>query len=142
VGKRPKKVGRVVLDTNVLISALLFKGRTARIVTLWRKGKIVPVMSRETFDELRRVLEYPKFSLSQREIKAIIEEEILPFFEVVDVDRPVEKVARDPDDDKFIACAIAGKATCIVTGDKALWDLQVNESVKICHVSDFMKIFK
>lgn len=140
MGKGPKEIKRVVLDTNVLTSALLFKGRTSRIVNLWRKGKIVPVMSKETFDELRRVLEYPKFSLSQREIRAIVEEEILPFFEVVEVSKPIERVAKDPDDDKFIACAIAGKAAFVVTGDKALWNLGTYKSVRICHVSDFLKM--
>ncbi len=140
MGKKPKTIKRVVLDTNVLISTLLFKGRTARIADLWRKGRILPVMSKETFDELRRVLEYPKFSLSQMEIRAIVEEEILPFFEVVEIDKPIKRVAKDPDDDKFVACAIAGKAAFIVTGDKALWNLGTYESVRICHVSDFMKI--
>ncbi len=68
MGKKPKKIIRVVLDTNVLISALLFKGELSRIVGLWQKGKIVPVISKETFSELKTVLEYPKFSLSGAEI--------------------------------------------------------------------------
>ena len=62
---------RVVLDTNVLVSALLFKGRLARLVELWQKGAIVPVISKETFDELRTVLCYPKFALNAEEIRRI-----------------------------------------------------------------------
>jgi len=99
-------------------------------------------MSKETFDELRRALEYPKFSLSRKEIKAIIEEEILPFFEVVDIDRSVKGVCRDPDDDKFIECATAGRASFVVTGDKDLCDLGAYESVRICNVSEFMEMFE
>jgi putative PIN family toxin of toxin-antitoxin system len=68
VGKKQKKIVRVVLDTNVLISALLFKGELSKIVRLWQTGKIIPVVSKETFEELRTVLEYPKFSLSGAEI--------------------------------------------------------------------------
>jgi putative PIN family toxin of toxin-antitoxin system len=141
VGKKPKKIIRVVLDTNVLISALLFKGELSRIVGLWQKGKIVPVISKETFDELRTVLEYPKFSLSRAEIKSLIEHDILPFFEVVNVSKHVKGACRDPGDDKFISCAISASADWIVTEDKDLRDLKKYQSIRIIHASDFIKIF-
>ncbi len=141
MGKRPKEIMRVVLDTNVLISALLFKGELSRMVRLWQKGKIVPIISKETFDELRTVLEYPKFSLSRAEIKSLIEHEILPFFEVANVSKHVKGVCRDPGDDKFISCAISANAECIVTGDKDLSDLKQSQSVRIIHASNFIKMF-
>ncbi len=140
MGKKPKKIMRVVLDTNVLISALLFKGEMSRIVGLWQKGKIVPLLSRETFNELRTVLEYPKFSLSRSEIRSLIEHEILPFFEVVNVSKHVKGACRDPGDDKFISCAISANADYIVTGDKDLSDLKKYRSIRIIHAPDFMKI--
>jgi putative PIN family toxin of toxin-antitoxin system len=140
VGKK-KAVKRVVLDTNVLISALLFKGEASRIVVLWQKGKINPLISKETFNELRAVLEYPKFSLSRNEIKSIIEDEILPFFEVVEVEENIKGTCRDPDDDKFISCAVSGEADWIVSGDKDLSDLGKYRSVRIIHVSEFLKMF-
>ena len=141
MGKKSKKIIRVVVDTNVLISALLFKGELSRIVGLWREGKIIPIISRETFDELRTVLEYPKFSLSRAEIKSLIENEILPFFEVVNVTKHVKGLCRDPEDDKFISCAISANADCIVTGDKDLFDLKEYQSIRIIHASDFIKMF-
>jgi putative PIN family toxin of toxin-antitoxin system len=141
VGKKPKKIIRVVLDTNVLISALLFKGELSRIVGLWQKGKITPVISKETFDELRAVLEYPKFSLSRVEIKSMIAHEILPFFEVINVSKHVKGACRDPEDDKFISCAISANADYIVTGDKDLSDLKKYQSIRIIHASDFIKMF-
>jgi putative PIN family toxin of toxin-antitoxin system len=141
VGKKPKKIIRVVLDTNVLISALLFKGELSKIVGLWQKAKTIPVISKETFDELRTVLGYPKLSLSGPEIKSIIEHEILPFFEVVNVSKHVKGVCRDPGDDKFISCAICANADCIVTGDKDLSDLKKYQSIRIIHASDFIKMF-
>jgi putative PIN family toxin of toxin-antitoxin system len=140
VGKK-KAVKRLVLDTNVLISSLLFRGEASRIVALWQKGKIVPLISKETFDELRAVLEYPKFSLSRAEIQSIIEDEILPFFEVVEVQENVRGVCRDPDDDKFISCAVSGEADWIVSGDKDLSDLAKYQSVRIIHVSEFIRRF-
>ena len=140
MGKK-KAVKRVVLDTNVLISSLLFKGEASRIVVLWQKGKIKPLISKETFNELRAVLEYPKFSLSRNEIKSIIEDEILPFFEVVEVEKNIKGICRDPDDDKFISCAVSGEADWIVSGDKDLSDLGKYRSVRIIHVSEFLKMF-
>ena len=139
MGKKPKKIIRVVLDTNVLISALLFKGELTRMVGLWQRGKMIPIISKETFDELRTVLEYPKFSLSRAEIKSLIEQEILPFFEVVNVSKHVKGACRDPGDDKFISCAISANADYIVTGDKDLSDLKKYQSVRIIHASDFIK---
>lgn len=139
MGKKPKKIIRVVLDTNVLISALLFKGELTRMVGLWQRGKMIPIISKETFDELRTVLEYPKFSLSRAEIKSLIEQEILPFFEVVNVSKHVKGACRDPGDDKFISCAISANADYIVTGDRDLSDLKKYQSVRIIHASDFIK---
>jgi putative PIN family toxin of toxin-antitoxin system len=141
MGKRQEKVRRVVLDTSILISALLFKGALSKFVELWQKGKIIPVISKETFEELRTVFEYPKFSLSQDEINSIIENEVLPFFEIVDVGREVKGVCRDPEDDKFLSCAVSSSADYIVSGDKDLSDLKRYKSIKIVTASDFLKMF-
>ena len=142
MGKKPKKITRVVLDTNVVISSLLFKGGLSSIVGLWREGKIVPIISKETFDELRAVLEYPKFSLSRAEIKSLIEHEILPFFEVVNVSKHIKGACRDLGDDKFISCAISANAEFIVTGDKDLSDLKKCQFVRIMKASDFIQMFE
>jgi putative PIN family toxin of toxin-antitoxin system len=131
----------VILDTNILVSALLFKGRLSEIVNLWKQGKIVSVLSRETFEEFHAVLEYPKFSLSTPEIKMIIEEKVLPFFEVVDIRDRIKGICRDHADDKFIACALSAKADFIVTGDRDLPDIFKYKSVKIINGSTLLKMF-
>lgn len=141
MGKKEKQVKRVVLDTNVLISALLFRGGLSKIVGLWQKGKIIPVISKETFSELLTVLEYPKFSLTQEEIDPIIKYEILPYFEIVEVVKDVKGISRDPEDDKFISCAISGSADYIVSGDNDLFDLKEYKSIKIIKASDFLKMY-
>ena len=142
MGETPKKVRRVVLDTNVLVSALLFTGKLSKIVGLWRQGKVIPLISRETFEELRAVLEYPKFSLAPDELQSIIENEILPFFEVVEIQENVRGVCRDPGDDKFIACAVSAPADFLVSGDKDLTDLKRYKTVKIIRVSEFLSMYE
>ena len=141
MGKRPKKVKRVVLDTNVLISSLLFGGRLSGIVRLWQEGKIVPLLSKETFDAFRRVLQYPKFSLSQDEIAKIIAQEILPFFEIVHITNEADNVCRDSEDDKFISCAVSGLADYVVSGDEDLCDLRRYKKIRILRTSKFLKMF-
>ena len=140
MGKKEKPIIKVVLETNVLISSILFKGELARIVDLWKKGKIIAVISRETFNEFRTVLEYPKFRLTKGEIKAIIEEEVLPFFEIVEITSEVSGVCKDPDDDKFISCALSASADFIVSGDKDLCDVVIHKSIKIIKASHLLEM--
>ncbi|HCY20055.1 MAG TPA: putative toxin-antitoxin system toxin component, PIN family [Deltaproteobacteria bacterium] len=142
MGKKEKAAIKIVLDTNILISSLLFKGELAGVVDLWKKGKIIPIFSRDTFDEFKTVLEYPKFSLTAQEMKVIIEEEVLPFFEVIEVTDKIKGACRDADDDKFIACAVSASADFIVTGDKDLLDMGKYKSVKILSASEFLRMFK
>jgi len=141
MGKKPEEVIRVVLDTSVIISALLFRGDLSRMVTLWQRGRITPVISKETFDELVTVLKYPTFSLSSDEVKALMENEILPFFEIVESDKGFRGVCRDPDDDKFISCAISARARYIVSGDKDLSELKKYKTVKIITPAQFLRMF-
>ncbi len=140
MGKKEKAVKRVVLDTNILVSALLFKGELSRLVDLWKTGNIIPVFSRETFREFKAVLGYPKFSLTGQEIKMLIEEEVLPFFEIIEITDKVRGICRDPDDDKFLACAVSARADFIVSGDKDLLDMGKYKSVKIMSASEFLRM--
>ena len=110
---------RVVLDTNVLVSALLFEGEVTKLVAFWKENTILLLFSKETFDEFLRVLAYPKFGLSPEEIKAIVETEVLPYAETVE-DMEGSFDCRDPDDEKFLRCAVSGKAEFVVTGDEDL----------------------
>ena len=139
MGKKQEKVERVVLDTNVLASALLFKCKVSRLVELWQKRKIIPVISKETFAELTTVLHYPKFSLSKDEIRSVIEHEILPYFEVIEVVKDVKGMCRDPGDDNFISCALSASVDCIVSGDKDFCDLGQYKTVRIISASDFLR---
>jgi len=140
MGKAKKRL-TVVLDTNILVSALLFQGELARIVTLWKNGSIQPVFTKETFAEFREVLHYPKFSLREDEMRTILEDEVLPFFEAIEIENKLERTCRDSQDDKFIACAVAAQADYIVSGDKDLLVLKKYGQIKIISASEFLKKF-
>ena len=130
---------RVVLDTNVLISALLFSGEPGRIVEGWKSGAFVPVFSNKTFGEFRRVLSYPKFSLTVQEITVLIEDEVLPFCEVVEIEEEILSVCRDPEDDPFLSCAVAASADYIISGDKDLLSLVSFRNIPIVTATAFLQ---
>lgn len=138
---KKKKAVKVVLDTNVIVSAILFRGEIAKLHTLWKKGVITPIISKDTFEELTAVFKYSKFYLSDSEIRAILEEEVLPYFYVQEITRKVRGVCRDSDDDKFLSCALSASAEFIVSGDKDLIELKKYKSVKIIKPSVFLKKF-
>ena len=112
---------RVVLDTNVLLSALLFKsGRMSWIEPLWVCGRIVPLVSKATAEEFIRVLDYPKFRLAPFEKQTILEA-FLPYAEAVSVKGAGGcPPCRDPHDVPFLALARQGRADYLVTGDADL----------------------
>jgi len=117
-GKPP----RVVLDTNVIVSALVFgKGTTARLRQLWQSGSCLPLVSTPTVDELVRVLAYPKFKLHADESEELLAD-YLPYTEVVRIPQPPPAVppCRDAFDLPFLQLAAAGAADVLVTGDADL----------------------
>lgn len=139
MGQKQKTVIRTVLDTNVLVSALLFSGEMGHIVSSWKARKFFPVFSHDTFDEFRRVLAYPKFSLTPREIDALFQDEVLPFCEVIDIEDEIIGVCRDRADDKFLSCAVAAKADYIVSGDKDLLVLGNFRNIPIITAAAFQR---
>ena len=131
---------KVVVDTNVVVSALLFGGHPGRLIELWQMGAIKPMASKQIIDEYLRVLTYPKFNLSEEEINFLLYQQILPFFDVIDVHRGPGIIKEDPGDDKFIRCALAGKAKFIISGDRHLLALKFYRKIKIVSPADCIKI--
>lgn len=129
----------VVIDTNVVVSGLLFKGVPGRIVSLWQQRIITPYVTPDITNEYIRVLAYPKFQLSRREIEYLIYREILPYFETVIPSSDRQIVSDDPADDMFIHCALAGSIETIISGDSHLLDLGTYGSICILHPADFLK---
>lgn len=123
---------RTVLDTNVLVSALLFpEGNASWLRRMWRSQAILPLVSRETASELIRVLGYPKFSLTRDEQEDLLAD-YLPYCDPVVVDEPPELTdCRDPFDRPFLALAIVAGADALVTGDGDLLALAPGFAVPI-----------
>ena len=111
----------VVLDTNVVLSALLFSGPTARLHALWTERRIVPVANRAMMHEYARVLAYPKFGLTGDEVAAALGEDVFPYFRIIRTrTRQVTYAPRDPDDTPFLVAALDGGVAALVSGDPHL----------------------
>lgn len=113
---------RVVLDTNVVLSALVFGGGLAgRVRLAWQRGVIQPLASTATVQELVRVLAYPKFRLSSQEQQELLAD-YLPHVETVRIPQPPPSVpdCRDAMDLPFMQLALTGKAQLLVSGDRDL----------------------
>jgi len=113
---------RVVLDTNVVLSALVFAhGRLAAVRNAWREGVCSPLVSRATAAELVRALDYPKFKLTSEEQRELLAD-YLPYCATVRMPAkpPKTPACRDPADVPFLQLALAGKAEHLVTGDRDL----------------------
>ena len=110
---------RVVLDTNVVLSALLFNaGRLAWIRHAWQRHQLQPLVCKETVSELLRVLAYPKFSLTASEQEELLAD-FLPYADVVELPAqwPVLPICRDQRDQVFLVLAHVGKADALISGD-------------------------
>ena len=123
---------RLVLGTNVLVSALLFpSGRLSWLRQAWQSKAVLPLASRDTTAELIRVLLYPKFRLKEDEREDVLAD-YLPCCETVAVSGPLALPdCRDPFDRPFLELALSGKADALVTGDDDLLSLAPVFSVPI-----------
>lgn len=113
---------RVVLDTNVVLSALVFGGGAAgQVRRAWQQGALLPLACTATAQELVRVLAYPKFRLVQAEQNELLAD-YLPYTETVRIPLPPPSVpkCRDAMDLPFMQLAVAGKAQVLVSGDRDL----------------------
>jgi putative PIN family toxin of toxin-antitoxin system len=113
---------RVVLDTNVVLSALVFRGgAAAQVRQAWQRGLVLPLASTATVQELVRVLAYPKFRLSPAEQGELLAD-YLPYAQTVRIPPPPPMVpdCRDVLDLPFLHLAVTGKAQVLVSGDRDL----------------------
>lgn len=110
---------KVVLDTNVFISGVFFTGPPYQILKAWRDSRIQIVVSPPIFEEYQRVGETLASQFPEVDLQPIFELLTL-HAEVVPADMLPEPICRDPDDDKFLACALTSGVRYIISGDKHL----------------------
>lgn len=131
---------RVVLDTNVFISAILYGGNPRKVVHLAVTELIEVYISLELLEEFGRVIK-GKFTLRSLEIDTIIPE-IKDFAEIATPQVRLQVIKSDPSDDKVLECAVETKARFIVTGDKHLLHLGNFRGITIVNPTEFLKIYK
>ncbi len=129
---------RIVLDTNVLLSALLFHaGSLSWLRAAWQSEAIYPLASRDATAELIRVLTYPKFRLTDDEREDLLAD-YLPWCETVTISNPPEVPdCRDPFDRPFLELALAAHADALVSGDGDLLALAPTFSIPILTPREF-----
>ncbi len=130
-------VPRVVLDTNVLISGVLFGGKPRRIIESVVKGKINAYLSPVILDEFKDVIARPKFGLGDEtsfEITREIEDTFLFVFPKI----VIERIKDDPDDNAILECALTADAEYIVTGDPHLLGLDSFKGMQILTPATFL----
>ncbi len=111
---------RIVFDTNTLISALLFRGYSSFLVELWQNNELTVLASHDSVAEFLRVLNYPKFNLSDLHIETLANE-YLPYVVFIRIEKtqlPDDlPQCRDIKDQQFIDLAYLGKADVLISGD-------------------------
>ncbi len=128
---------RLVLDTNVLVSAIFYAGTPFAILDAWRHKRVAFVVTREILEEYRET-----GARLGRRFPAIALDPWLELIEqyavLVDAAALPQQVCTDPDDDMFLACAIAAGATVICSGDKALLALSGYRGIAIMRPREFV----
>ncbi len=128
---------RIVLDTNVFISGIFFSGPPHRILQGWRDGRVQLVLSPEIFEEYQRVAEVLHKQFPAVDLSGILDL-VLVEAEMCQVEPLSEGVCADPDDDKFIACALSSGSKLIVSGDKHLLDVAGYRGIEILKPRPFV----
>ena len=128
---------RVVLDTTVLVSAIVFGGRPRIVLEMVFGGDINCSLSFAILDELRDVLQRPKFGFSPRQSVTIIDE-LHTICDILNPPRRIRTIKVDPDDNRVLECAVEAQADSIISGDAHLLDLGEYRGIAIMSPSEFL----
>ena len=130
---------RIVIDTNVVASAVFFGGRPAELLRMVIRHEHLAVATDEIVDEYQATISYllDKYDGKKMQLS------IVPIFSAMEIIQATSKVeiCRDPDDNKFISCAIDGHCYYVVSGDKDLLSLEQFSNIKIVTVAEFLELF-
>lgn len=133
---------KFVIDTNIIISAFLFKNSNPRKALELAKNHHLILLSSNVIQEIKTVIKRPKFdryiSLTAREefLDTLIRSSL-----TIDPDEIITE-CRDPKDNKYLELAVAGKAECIITGDQDLLILNPFREIPIMTVQEFLTIYE
>lgn len=131
-------VTKVVIDTNVFISAFGWDGKPEAVLRLMEQRKVINFTTNDIYAELQRVVAYPKLKFSPT-LQVNILEFVFSWSRFVQPQEIVSVVTDDPDDDKFLACAIAANASAIISGDPHLLSLGSYRDILIMTPVQFLE---
>ena len=129
---------KIILDTNVFISGIFFFGPPYEILKAWRNGKFKIVISQEILLEYQRVSEKLNQKFPMINIQTMIDLLTVKADLVISPELPIQ-ICKDPEDDKFISCALASNSKIIITGDKHLLNVNGYEGLEIIRPREFVK---
>ena len=133
-------VPSIVLDTNVLISAIVFGGRPRVVLEKVISGTFAMAISAEMLDEFQGVLEGRKFCYPSAIVRTIVNE-LLAVSELVRRTTKVKVIKADPADNHILECALESRVACILTGDRHLLGLGQFEGIPILDVATFLATY-
>jgi len=128
---------KIVLDTNVFISGIFFGGPPSQILQSWRQSKTKIVLTEQILAEYQRIGEELSAKYPSVNIEPIIELFTI-FGEFVETRGISETICEDPDDNKFIECAIASQIKLIVSGDKHLLNISGYKNIEVLKPREFV----
>jgi putative PIN family toxin of toxin-antitoxin system len=132
---------KVVLDTNVFVSSF-FGGNPRKVLNLWKTGEVTLCLSRPIINKYVAVLQRLELQ-NESELNELLGLFARGFHTVFAAKTPeLQVVEDDPDDNKFIECAVALKADFIISGDKALIAIQDYMGIKIVNPKEFIATYK
>jgi len=134
---------RFVLDTNIVVAGLLWNGKPRRIVNEIINGAVRCFTSEPLLIELERVLHYPRITKQLAKTNFSVQQwtdQYRRLATIVVPSLPAMAIARDPDDDQVIACALAAKAPFIVSGDNDLLVLKEHDGILIITADEALQI--
>ena len=129
---------KIVLDTNVFVSGIFFTGPPHRILLAWRDGTVQLLVSAAILDEYHRVKDELAGQFSGMDLQPFLQL-LTVQAEVIEAPPLAPVIQEDPSDDRFLECAVAGKAECIVSGDKHLLKLVEFQGIPILKPAAFVK---
>jgi len=136
---------RITPDTNVMISSSFWAGDSDRVMQMAEKHKAELVLSEEIIAELVEVLESDevKRKIKDKNLKLRrTVEKIISISQIITPQEKINAVKGDPSDNKFLECAVAGKAEYIISKDKHLLKLKSYKGINIVKPEEFLKKFK
>ena len=129
---------KVVLDTNVLISAILFGGKPRQILEKAIRGEIRLCLSEPILEELKGVLQRSKFDYSPEMIQVILTE-LTGISDFVNPSKTIDVVSQDPEDNRIVECAVEAGANYIITGDFHLLKLSRYRNIEVLNAGAFLE---